>query len=73
MHSASKHDLDRYVACSPPFPLLLKVLHIGSTFSSEGLSSQQLEVILKKSVTGKKGQRTHRPQKRKISKWRHVS
>ena len=54
MHSVSKYGLGRDVACLPPFPLLFKVLHIDSAFSSEGLSNHQPTLILKKSVTGKK-------------------
>lgn len=68
MHSVSKYGLGRDVACLPPFPLLLKVLHIGSAFSSEGLSNHQPTVILKKSVTGKNGQRV---QSDKIEKYQN--
>ena len=54
MHSVLKYGLGRDVACLPPFPLLYKVLHIGSALSSEGLSDHQPTIILKKSVTRKK-------------------
>ena len=72
MHSVSKYGLDRDVACLPPFPLLFKVLHIDSAFSSEGLSNHQPTLILKKSVTGKTD-KEHKAIKVTKHQWRHVS
>ena len=63
MHYVSKYGLGRDVACLPPFPLLFKVLHIASAFSSEGLSDHRPAVIPKKSVTGKKTDKEYKTTK----------